>query len=276
MSLESRLAEALMRSHPERAAGVLERLGREEAIGALAAGDPALAAGVMARLAPPLAGAVLAALEPPRVAEVLGALDLDVAARLARRLPEERLAPALERVPPRRERALRSLLRFPEHSAGALMDPNVLALPGTLTASEALARVKEDPESARYNLYVVDDAQKLEGVLTLRELFLAPPGARLADLMRRSPICLDAHDDRSHIVGHPGWREAHALPVVDEQGAYLGAVRYGTLRELEEELLRGRREDGDVQDALGQLFAAGAGGLLDALTTPGSRRRGGS
>jgi len=276
VSLETHLAEALMRDHPERAAGVLERLGRDETVGMLATGDAALVAGVVARLSPPLAGAVLAALEPPRAAEVLGALDLDVAARLARRLSEEQLAPALERLSPRRARALRSLLRFPEHTAGALMDPNVLALPETLTASEALDRVKEDPESARYNLYVVDDAQKLVGVLTLRELFLASKGARLADLMRRSPISLLAHDDRARIVGHPGWREAHALPVVDEQGAYLGAVRYGTLRELEEALLRGRREDGDVQDALGQLFAAGAGGILDALTTPGSRRQGGS
>lgn len=274
MSLESRLAEALIRDHPERAASVLERLGREEAVSVVATSEAGLAAAVVSRLSPTLAGAVLAELEPVRAARVLDALALDVAARLARRLPEDARGRALEHVAPRRERSIRSLLRFPEHTAGALMDPDVLALPETFTASESLARVKETPENVHHEVYVVDAAQKLAGVLTLRELLLAPGTARLADLMVRSPVRLDAGDDRSRIVGHPGWREAGALPVVDDAGAYLGAVRYGTLRELEEELLDGRREDGDVQQALGQLFAAGAGGLLDALTTPGPRRRG--
>jgi len=48
-------------------------------------------------------------------------------------------------------------------------------------------------------------------------------------------------------------------------------VRYRTPRELEEELLRGDSGDRDTAEALGELFAAGAAGLLDALA-PGGRR----
>jgi hypothetical protein len=53
--------------------------------------------------------------------------------------------------------------------------------------------------------------------------------------------------------------------VVDEDERYLGAVRYRTLRELEKQLLRGAGEERSTAEALGDLFATGAAGLLDAL-----------
>jgi Mg/Co/Ni transporter MgtE len=275
MSLERRLAEQLVREHPERAAGVLERLGVEEAARVLSNAPAREAAPVLQRMSPQFSAAVLETFDTEKIARALEALPLDVASRLARRLPAELGAAALEKLGPRPARALRSLLRFPEATAGALMDPDVLALLEDLTAKEALDRIRETPDSARYNVYVVDHEQRLVGVVNLRELLLARPRSRLADLMVRDPLRLDARADRSVVVGHPGWKEVHSLPVVDEGGGYLGAVRYRTLRALEEELLGGKAEDGNAREALGQLFSAAAGGLLDALTNPGDPRTGG-
>jgi magnesium transporter len=275
MSLERRLAEKLVREHPERAGGVLERLGIEESTRVLSKAPAREAAPVLQRMSPQFSAAVLETFDAAKIAGVLEALPLDVTSRLARKFSEETVAAALGKLAPRAARALRSLLRFPAESAGALMDPDVLALPEDLTAKEALDRIRESPDSARYNLYVVDREQRLVGVVNLRELLLARPRSRLADVMIRDPQRLDARADRSVVVGHPGWKEVHSLPVVDEQGGYLGAVRYRTLRALEEELLGGKAEDGNAREALGQLFAAAAGGLLDALTNPGAPRTGG-
>jgi magnesium transporter len=276
MNLEHSLAAMLVREHPERAAGVLERLAVNEANRVLSKAPVREAAPVLQRLSPQFAAEVLEAFDTERVARTLEALPLDVASRLARRLPDERVAAALEKLSPRPARALRSLLRFPEASAGALMDPEVLALPGDLTAKEALDRIRETPDRARYNVYVVDHEQRLAGVVNLRELLIARPRSRLADLMIRDPLRLDARADRSVVVSHPGWKEVHSLPVVDERGGYLGAVRYRTLRALEEELLGGTAKDGNAREALGQLFSAGAGGLLDAFTNPGASKTGGA
>jgi magnesium transporter len=230
------------------------------------------AAQVLRRLSPHRAADVVAGLTDERVAALLESLPIAVAARLVRRLAPERAERVLEALPAGLARSLRAIVRFPEHSAGALLDPNVLALPEDLTAREALARVREAADQARYNVYVVDPEQKLVGVVNLRELFLAKPAARLTDLMVRGPIALSAEADRVAIVSHPGWREVHSLPVVDGEGVYLGAVRYRTLRELEEQLFRGGHRDADARAALGELFSAGASGLLDALTTVGSAR----
>ena len=273
MNLEHSLAAKLIREHPERAAGVLERLGMQEAKRVLSKAPAREAAPVLQRMSPQFAAAVLETFDTEPTARMLEALPLDVASRLARRLPPERVAAALEILGARPARALRSLLRFPEASAGALMDPDVLALPGDLTAKEALDRIREMPDFARYNVYVVDQEERLTGVVNIRELLIARPRSRLADLMIRDPLRLDALADRSVVVGHPGWKEVHSLPVVDEQGGYLGAVRYRTLRALEEELLGGTVRDGNPREALGQLFSAGVGGVLDALTNVGTPRK---
>lgn len=275
MTLVSRLGEELVRNHPERAAAVLERLGPPEAIRVLSKGDPRDAAAVLRHMMLPTSVAVLEGLGLDRAVALVQVLELDVASRLIRPLSERRRVAVLEHLPPREMRALGALLRFPENTAGSLMDPTVMALPEDLTAKEALARVREDPDSARYNLYVTDREQKLVGAMNLRELFLARPQARLSDLMIRDPLRLDANDDRAALIHHPGWKEVHSLPVVDSRGCYLGAVRYRTLRALEQVLLAGREEDGNATEALGELFAAGASGLLDALAGAAVPKKGG-
>jgi hypothetical protein len=57
----------------------------------------------------------------------------------------------------------------------------------------------------------------------------------------------------------------HALPVVDGGDVYVGAIRYGTLRHLEDELRGHDPEVGATARALGDLFRTGASSLLEAV-----------
>lgn len=275
MPLAATLAEDLMIRHPDRAVSVLERCAVDPAATLLRRIESDRAADVVRRLSPQRASAVLAALPLDDAAAQIGDLPLDTAARLLRRLEPERREAVLAALPVPRARSVRALIRFDENSAGALMDPDVLALPLDLGAADALALVRSQPEQARYNLYVVDAEQRLVGALNLRELLLADGDDRLVDLMVPDPLRLAASADRAQLISHPGWHEVHSLPVVDDQDHYLGAIRYRTLRELEDELLRGRGTDRDTAEALGDLFATGAAGLLDALAPPaGGNSRG--
>jgi magnesium transporter len=267
-ALTSVLADALLERHPERAADVLERLDPDETAALLARTDSETGAEVLRQLSPRRAAAVLKTLGATRAAALLDVSPLDEAARLLRALDDEAARAVLESVGERRARLLRAGLRFPAHTAGALMDPEVLALPASLTAREALERVRDEPEHAHYNVYVIDSGQRLVGALTLRELFLGRADARLDELMVRAPLCVRVDADRAAVVSHPGWRSVHALPVVDPAGRFVGALRYRTLRELEEALLRRGGPDISSAAALGDLFATGAAALLDALAAP--------
>lgn len=270
-TLSSRLARELIHAHPAPAAAALDRLPAADAAAVLEDVAPRRAAGVLARMSPHTATELLEQIGIEAAAALLEELDQEVAARLTRRLTEKRRDAVFANLPSRTRRTLETLLVFPENTAGALMDPEVLAMAEDLTAAEALERIRAVPDQARYNLYIVDRDQILVGVINLRELMLASAERELADLMTRDPVRLDAGADRSAVVSHPGWKRVHSIPVVDERGGYLGAVRYKTLRQLEEELLGAAETDANTAEALGDVFAAGASGLLDALA--GSKRR---
>lgn len=179
---------------------------------------------------------------------------------------------------------LARLLRYPEGTAGALMDPRVLALPEDLSAADALGRMRRAARQVFYYLYVVDREQRLRGVLNLRELLLAPPRTPLAAAMRQSVARIPARADRVAILAHPAWREYHALPVVDEGGILLGAIRYETLRRLEAEAKPGDRAGDPLATmvTLGELCWQGmarvladfAAGLPAKPAPPGSVKGG--
>ncbi|HSG94540.1 MAG TPA: CBS domain-containing protein, partial [Afifellaceae bacterium] len=230
------LAQTFLADHPENAAAIIERLEAGEAAAFFNQVPPRLAANTLRRMVGAPAAECLAALSPDRFAAILSLLPLDTAAGFFRRLDVSQQSRLLNQSPADIAPLLRRLLQYPEHTAGALMDPRVLALPDDVAVSEALTRVRRAPRHALYYLYVVDRTEKLVGVLNLRELMLASPKDMLASVMRRQVVAVAAHADRRGIVEHPGWRVVHALPVVDDQGTLLGVLRYETLRRLEEKL----------------------------------------
>ena len=265
--LEHDLAIGVLVAHPLETARVLERLPAEESARFLAGAEPQSAASCL-RLMHGLAAAdALAALDDESAGEILDALPLDAAAVLLRRIDKERREALLSRSPARRARSLRSLLRFGPQTAGGLMDPDVLSLPVDISVGEATRRVREAADHARYNLYAVDREQKLVGAFNLRELFLADDDALISSIARANPHRIGASADPHAIVHHPGWRDVHALPVVDTEGVYVGAIRYRTLRRLEAELRGDDDAGGATARALGDLFRTGASSMLEAVAT---------
>jgi len=274
MKLIQRLAQHAIDSHTDQAATVLEMLEEDEVVRLLGRGSVRSGAAVLQRLSPDYATAVFERLPTERAARFVEALPVDVATRLVRRVDRAVQESVLASVSAKHAGSIRRVLGFREGTAGALMDPEVLALPSELSARDALQRVRKTPKLARYNVYVVDHAQRLVGALNLRELLLARGRAPLAEIMTRDPFRVRANADQASVLSHPGWRVVHALPVVDDDEAFVGVIRYAVLKALETEFAR-RRSDLDTGAALGEVIAAGARGILDAFTGPTERPAGG-
>lgn len=258
------LARRFVESHPTDAAHVLERHGGAASAAVLKDYPVAEIAGVVEAMNDDVAAECLAGLEPSRGAQVLVELDLDEAAALLRRMDEADQHRLLDALPRDESEQMRRILSFPPGTAGSLMDPKVLALSEALTAGEALDKVRAAPQLALYYLYLVDARSCLSGVINLRELMLAEPETPLADIMITDVYRLEATADKLGIVAHPGWTELHALPVVDSNGRFVGAIRYETLRRLE-----GQTSIEDPSTALavslGELYWLGLSGILQGM-----------
>jgi len=270
VTLSLDVARDFLSRHPRSAAPVLEKLESGEAAALLDCVPLETAARVLEYVTAAPAAAILSRCDSKKSAEVIDRLPIEVALRYLRRFSSS-VEDVLQQLPPTKSQSLRRLMQYAEQTAGALLDPQVLALAEELTVREAVERVRASAEHARYNVYVVDRLDRLVGVLNLRELLLASENQRIGQIASRDILQLNANADTSAIVSHPGWRKVHALPVVDDAGCYLGAIRYVRLRRLQDELAAKPDDGSQTAQALGDVFSIGISGMLDLFSGPETR-----
>jgi magnesium transporter len=223
-------------------------------------------------MVPAAAAAALVPLEAERAGAVLAGLGVDAAVAVVRRLPADVAGQVLAAMPLPAGEQVRRVLRFPEGTAGASMDPAIFVLPDDITVAEARTRLRRAGRDLLYYLYVVDREQRLAGVLDIPELLRARARDRVGTVMHADVQRIEAWTPAGAVHRHPGWHTYHAMPVVDERGRLLGAIRYQTLRRLERDATgpQPRSPGADTALALGELFRVGLTGLVDAVTTGGS------
>lgn len=243
MKADWSLAVAFLASHPRDATRVLEQAGAETSATVLSRGSPRVIAETLRHMDPAEAAAVLARLPAKPIPGVLSELPLGTAALMIRALDPPERERLLAAAPEESARSLRTALFHPEGTAGSMMDANVLALPSEISAGEARQRVRRRSRRTGNYLYVVDGERKPIGVVSLGELMLASPRTSLASLMRSSVAKISARSGADTILAHPGWRELHALPVVDSKGVLVGILRRETQEQLREKTAR-QGEDG--------------------------------
>ena len=267
-SLEQRIRLRLLWKHAHEAAAVLETLSSRDVALCLAEVRADVIAPVLRHMMMPAAASAVARLPLDQAQAVLGELRADFGAMLLRRIPDERRVELLAALSAPRRLALNRLLAEEPNTAGALMDPEEAVLPEEISVGEAQARVTKSDAEVHYNVFVVNRHHELVGVLTLSELMSAPANRSLASVMRQASFRLRNNQDISALLDHPGWQRVSALPVVDADGRFLGAIRHRTLRRLETERAERRAETPrSTSKALGELYAAGLGAVFETFAS---------
>ena len=262
------LAHRFAASHPNEAAWILEGLDVQEVADFLAGADSETGAGVVAAMAPVSAVGCLRHLETEAAGAIVERLELETGAALLRMMEREGRDSLLRILSKEKGESLETVLRFPENTAGSLMDPNALALPRDITLQEGLDRVRRYPERASYYVYVIDRSRLLAGVVNIRELMIGDPERPLSEVVRPVSARLNVNDSLAAVVAHPGWLEFQVLPVLDDDGRFVGALRHRTLRRLVRDATEGGSSSKSVGSALGELFQIGLTGLAQ-IAAPG-------
>lgn len=265
MKLETQLARAFLEEHPREAALALERLTPAERAEVVRAA-PEEAAAALGEMVAAAAAQCFEMLTPEEAAPALAGLAADVAIALLRRMPHATASSLVAQLPESRRDPLRRALRYPEGTAGAVMDPMVLAIPVDITVGEARLRLRREV-GLLYYLFVVDRDGLLVGVLDIPELMRAHPRDPVGSVMNSPVDHVPAWAPADAVRAHPGWRSYHALPVTDETGRFAGAIRYQTLRRLEHEagVSGADASTGLAVGALGELFHLGLAGFVEGV-----------
>lgn len=219
------VAEAIAELSPEHGVEVLAAMPAADAAEALREMELEQAQAYVEELPAQVAAAALAEMAPDDAADLLGELPLEKTTEILRDFPEA-------------ERAeLQTLMAYPPESAGGIMSPEVVALDADLTAPEAIAELRRMAEESEqiYYTYVVDHQHRLVGVLSLRDLLLAPSGARLHEIMRTRIVSVPLTMDREEVATMLSRYGYYALPVTADDGRLLGLVTIDDVMEVLQE-----------------------------------------
>jgi Mg/Co/Ni transporter MgtE len=95
-----------------------------------------------------------------------------------------------------------------------------------LTAAQTIDRLRElEPDAETiYYVYVTDDDGRLVGVLSLRDLIVAPPAAPIASVMIKEPVAVPVLADQDEVAQVVARYNLLAAPVVDSEGRLAGIV----------------------------------------------------
>ena len=132
---------------------------------------------------------------------------------------------------------IRKLLSYPEDSAGAIMTTEYASLPENITVREALERLrKQAPDSETiYYIYVLDEGRRVQGFVSLRQLILARPDVKLADIITRDVITVRVDQDREIAAQELARFDFIAIPVVDSQNRLVGIVTHDDVLDVLQE-----------------------------------------
>jgi magnesium transporter len=217
---------ALAEAAPSDAADVLEQLDEIDAAGLISDLEPSEAAEILEEISPELAAELVEEVPLFDLAAAISEMPGEAAADLLGELDSDVLEDLLAAMDDDAEQEVRQLLAYPSDSAGGLMTTEVASLPMGLTTDEAIERLrqlKETYDDLSY-VYVVDDEQRLRGVISFRDLVFTRPGSPLGDVMVPDPVSITADTDREEVAELAQRYHFLAIPVTDVQGHLLGMV----------------------------------------------------
>ena len=151
----------------------------------------------------------------------------DDAADLIQEAGPEHREPLLQLLDDPTRKDVHALLAYAEDDAGGLMNPRYARVRPEMSADEALTYLRRQASEQTVSLpyaYVLDQDQRLRGVISYRELFLARPEQRVEDVMRTDLVTAPDSMDQEELSRLFSESRLIAIPILDSEGRMKGIV----------------------------------------------------
>jgi len=208
------IADLLEEMDYKRRANFIDHLDDQQAVDALAEMDLDSQVEIIEQMDEQRASDLLEEMAPDEAADILVELTAEKSEGLLKLMEEDDAE------------EMRELMQYEEGTAGALMTTEFIAFSAELTTDEVINQLRKlAPEAETiYYLYVIDQDEHLQGVLSLRELIVASPEATLRELMHKKLLAVHPEDDHQRVAEVINKYGLLAVPVLDEEGIILGIV----------------------------------------------------
>lgn len=260
------LNEQLNELYPVDIALILNQLDVEEANYLYDLLEEEQAADVLLEMEEEKREALLATFSTKEIAEQLDNMESDDAADMINALPEEIQDEVLSQIEDIEQASdIADLLNYEEGTAGSLMAKELVSVYAHETVSACIDEIRRQTDNVdvMYAVYVVDDHDKLIGMLSLKKLIISHPLARIEEIYDPDVISVKAAASSEEVAEIIQKYDLVVLPVVDQLGRLVGRITVDdvvdVMREEAEkdiQLMSGITDDVDSNDSLWRLSRA--------------------
>ncbi len=246
--------------HPADIAELYQNLDLEEAEFLYKLLDEDTAADVLMELDEDDRRKLLDAMPAEQIAKQIDHLDTDDAVDLIQQLDEEDRDEILSHIDDVEQAGdIIDLLKYDEDTAGGLMGTEMIVVNENWSMPECIKQMRMQAEDMDeiYYVYVVDDDNKLRGVLPLKKLITHPSVSKIKHVMETDPVSVKVDTPIDDVALDFQKYDLVAMPVVDSIGRLLGRitvddvmdqVRESTERDYQ--LASGLSSDVDADDSI--------------------------
>jgi magnesium transporter len=123
-------------------------------------------------------------------------------------------------------RFILDMLHYPEDVAGGLMQKELIKVNANWTVSECVEEIRRQAEDVEkvYAVYVVDDEQKLKGIVSLKRIILARKNTKIENILDEEIVYVETTRPAEEVAEIMQRYDLDAIPVVNTLGRLLGRI----------------------------------------------------
>ena len=273
--------------HPADIAELVSDLDTEEALFLLKLLDDETAADVLIELDEDQRHDLLEAMPSESIARKLEMMDASDAVDVIQELDEEDRDEIIKQIDDVEQAGdIVDLLQYGEDTAGGHMSTEMIVVNENLSMPDCIHAMREQAEDMDeiYNIYVVDDDNRLKGIFPLKKTITNPSASKIKHVMEPDPISVRTDTPIDDVALDFEKYDLVAMPVVDSIGRLVGRITVDDImdevREQSErdyQLASGLSGDIETDDSIFQqvkarlpwLFIGLVGGILNAIILDG-------
>ncbi len=259
------LTRQLQRLHPADAADTLEALPYEVFENAVELLGSNLPPEILIELRDSYREGAVEVLPDAAVATALDELDSDDATTILEDLEDDRRERILEDLAPVDRAELERSLAYEEDTAGRLMQTEFVAVPEFWTVGQAIDHARalgSELPDVFYDIFVIDPAHRLLGIVPLSALMREPRDKPLEDIMHEPQTTLTTDLDQEEVAFRFQKYSLASAPVMDQAGRLVGMITVDDMVDVIQEesgedlLALSNVTSGDVSDTVFETVRA--------------------
>jgi len=263
MDTDNKILEKYIKDHTLEVLRIIEKLSNEEIIGLFKSISAELSALLISKMDRFKAARCLETIDLEIAIKLISSLNISSTALILRQIEENLRNSIVDGLSIENSKLLRQILKYPDNSVGAYLDPVVFTLYEDLSIGQGLERIKESHPHVGSHVFILSRNQSLVGFIDLKELITGDLSNPIRKIMNNNPPKILAEMDIKVLLKEQAWDELFTfLPVVNLQGIFLGVIRKKTLSEIKAKEKTSDYHAKQASIALGDLYQIGFSSLI--------------